>query len=122
MDLNVTAFVTAYADCMERFSSSIAESGLQNIGQITWRNALKAMDEPSNWLCADLDALVDHFADYGAWERAELESMSGLELNALLVQFVAGEYQQHAADENRVMEWERLFESDDGQWFYTVGT
>jgi hypothetical protein len=117
MELNITAFVLANADNMERFSDSIANSGLQNIGQVTWRNAMAAMQDESSWLCSELSELVDHFAEYGAWEREELEAMSGQELNALLVQFVAGDYQetQEGAEEHR------LYCDNDGQWFAYLG-
>lgn len=121
LSIDVTAFVLRNECQMEQFSSSIFESGLQNIGEITWRNACAAMAEPAAWLCADLDALREHFADYGAWEASELAAMSGTELNALLVQFIAGEYQQHEADESNVQEWERLMGNDDGTWTYEIG-
>ncbi len=119
--LEVTAFILRNEGRMEQFSSSIAESGLQNIGQVTWRNACAAMEQKTAWLCHDLAALREHFAEYGAWEADELAAMSGTELNALLVQFIAGEYQEHEADVDRVLEWGRLMQSDDGTWSYEIG-
>jgi hypothetical protein len=127
MEINITRIVSLYGDCMERFSSSVAESGLGNIGAVTWRNACEAMADREEWLTDELAGLVDHFADYGAWKRADLEAMSGAELNALLLQFIAGDYQarERAEERGELETWEeneggRLWAPRDlsGQWFY----
>lgn len=128
MEMNITAFVNAHADNMYAFSDSIANSGLTNIGALTWQNAMDAMADESAWLTSDLAALVEHFSEYGAWERAELDAMSGQELNALLVQFVAGDFTGRAEAEERdaLADWEereggRLALAANGEWFYYVG-
>lgn len=128
MDINISRFVAAHSDAMEQFSDSVMNSGLSNIGQVTWRNACEAMADESNWLCSDLDVLTDHFSEYGAMEREELNAMDGQALNALLVQFVAGDYQGRAEAEEKgeLDHWEdteggRLFVNDAGEWFYYLG-
>lgn len=128
MELNITKLVERFEDSMESLSSSIADSGLENIGQVTWRNACEAMADESDWLTSDLGALLDYFACFGAWEREELESMSGAELNALLAQFISGDFQgrRDAEERGELERWEEceggpLFRSDDGEWFYYVG-
>lgn len=131
MELNITRFVKAHSDCMEQFSSSIAESGLDNIGQVTWRNAMAAMEHVSNCLVLpkDCDKLVEHFAEFGAWEREELEAMSCQELNALLVQFIAGDYQEYASAKEKgrkaFKEWDAnhggRITGNRGRFYYYVG-
>jgi hypothetical protein len=131
MEINVTEYVEDI-DC-EQFSSSIAESGLENIGRITWRNAchhvacegLVAPDKESAQ--GELRAWL---ADFGAWSRAEIADMSDRETNALLLQFVAGavrelerydSYDEYlAACENGQVGHE-LYRGDDGQWYFYVG-
>jgi len=111
---------------MAQFSSSIAESGLQNIGQITWANAMASMADESSWLTSDLDALRAYFREYGAWTADELAAMSGQELNAMLVQFIAGEYQNYtdARGQGRkaFREWKERcgcsLYGHRGRWFY----
>lgn len=129
MELNITAFVRAHRGDMDRFSSSIARSGLQNIGSLTWRNACEAMADEAAWFTRDLDALRDHFAGYGAWEREELAAMGGVELNALLAQFIAGDWteREDAREQGRayLRAWEENFggnlHGSRGRWFYLVG-
>lgn len=134
MELDITAWVARFGDEPERFSDSIANSGLQNIGQITWRNAVAAADECMLVTNDNRDALVEHFAEYGAWTRDELEAHSDAELNALLLQFIAGDYQgrRDAEERDELAEWEqneggRLYTCDVegsehfGRWFYYVG-
>lgn len=126
MELNITSFVRKYSDCMSNFSDSIANSGLQNIGAITWRNACNVMADESAWLTSDLEALQAYFAGFGAWDRSELEAMSGQELNALLVQFIASAYQEYtdAREQGRkaFREWKESnggsLYGHRGRWFY----
>ncbi len=97
MELDITALVASFGDSPERFSNSVARSGMDNIGAITWRNAcavdvMLVNDETRS-------ELEDHFRGYGAWSREELSDMSDVELNALLVQFVSGDYQEYTAAE-----------------------
>jgi hypothetical protein len=121
-ELDVTAFVTAYADCMEYFSCSIASSGLQNIGAITWRNAVDVAHNETLTAGWDADELVGHFADYGAWDRSELEAMPEGELFALLMQFIAGDYQRYVSEDfDAQAEGGNLYKGDDERWYYSVG-
>ncbi len=128
-EINITRFVRTYRDCMVRFSDSIANSGLQNIGSVTWRNACEAMADESAWFTADLDTLREHFAGYGAWEREELDAMGGAELNALLAQFVAGDFVERERARERGKAALRDYEESQGgrlsgsrgRWFYYLG-
>lgn len=126
MELSITQFVKAHADHMHRFSDSIANSGLENIGQITWRNAIEAME--ADLLTNERDELIAHFREYGAWSAAELAAMPTTELNAMLAQEIASQYQEResAKERGELEEWEenfggRLHEVGDGAWFYYLG-
>lgn len=125
--IDITRFVMAHADAMDAFSNSIARSGLENIAQITWRNALDVIENGA-LLTGDAEALVDYFAGFGAWERAELEAMSLNELNAMLVQHIAAEFQERddAAERGELESWEenfggRLVVADNGAWSFYIG-
>lgn len=128
MQIDITSWVERFGDEAERFSDSIARSGLQNIAQITWAYAVAAADETMFVTDATRDELVDHFLGYGAWDRDKLEAHTDEELNALLLQFIAGDYQarRDAEDEDRLEEYEeneggRLYRAESGQWFYYIG-
>ncbi len=125
MEINVTELVAE--DCSS-FSNSIHESGLKNIGEITWRNACEYARE--NMLCttdAELDKLRDWIADFGAWDSEEIAAMSDVELNAMLVQFVSGDVRESehydSFEEYSEQAGGRLLkdEDDDGKWLYYVG-
>lgn len=129
MELDITRFVRANRGDMDRFSDSIARSGLSNIGAVTWHNACEAMASESDWLTSNLDALREHFSEYGAWDEEELAAMPGAELNALLVQFIAGDWQEREDARERgraeLRAWEENFggrlTGHRGRWFYYVG-
>lgn len=130
MEIDITRFVRAHRDHMESFSDSIANSGLQDIGRITWRNACDAFADEVDWLTSDLDALRSHFREYGAWDDEELHGMDGKELNALLAQFIAGDFQRytHAREQGRkaFKRWQEnhggRLQGARGRWWYYIGT
>ena len=124
MEINVTRLMDE--DC-SRFADSIFNSGLQNIGEITWRNAVEYFVD-NELLTTELDELRDYFRGFGAWSREELAEMDDVHLNALLLQFIAGDICGYleAEDEGRLEEYEeseggRLYKSNDDEWFYYVG-
>jgi len=122
MELDITLFVEKYRDCMERFSDSIARSGREDIGKITWLNALDAVSDQAEpflqgW---DTHALQERFVDYGAWSEQELADMTGQQLYALFVQFIAGDYQRYTApDYDEEREGGSLYLAN-GRWYYSV--
>lgn len=128
MQICITKFVRAHRSHMFRFSDSIANSGLQNIGQVTWAFACDAMADEKQWLCGDLEALRSYFREFGAWDRDELAAMTGIELNALLAQLVAGDFIAREDAKERG-ELARYLETDGralyghrGNWYYYVGS
>ena len=127
MEINVTHIM---ARDLSDYSDSIANSGLQNIGQITWRNACEACEAMSTPLVPyeEQDTLRDWIREFGAWDDAEIAEMTDVETNALLLQFIAGEGQGYirAEDEGRLGEWleqegGRLYRDETGEWYFYVG-
>ena len=127
MEINVTRIMNETE--LTDFSDSIFNSGLDNIGQITWRNACAEMkSDPLVTTAEQLSDLADWIADFGAWSDEEIQGMSDAELNALLLQFVAGEGQRYQeAEENDDLdsylenEGGNLWRDDNGQWWFYVG-
>lgn len=136
MEIDVTSIVVGMADRLRFFSCSCAEMG-ENAGQLSWQWALDAARElreagKNLFNARQLAAFRDYVADFGAWEREEIDGWSHEECEALLIQFVARDARdrQSAEDDDRLDEYEeneggRLFAvvSEVGtSWLYYVGT
>lgn len=129
MEIDVTAIIEGHE--LTDYSDSIANSGLQNIGQITWRNAVNAcaaMDDPLV-TSEQQSELREWIADFGAWSRQEIEEMSDNDTCALLLQFIASEGQRYleAEEEDRLddyMESEggNLYRGDDERFYFLVSS
>lgn len=139
-ELDVTALVNR-SDEMIYYSASRAELG-DDAGAVTWQNSLDnvASDNPDGDGALishpqDISAARDYFADFGAWEREEIDGWSKQEVNALLLQDIAGAIREYfralddaGGDENSAefQQWQancggRLYRCDDGQWWFYVG-
>lgn len=75
-------------------SASVAERG-QNAGKETWENALDAAKRfrpivPKKYR----QDVKDFFKGYGAWDDAEIKAWSIAELDALVLQFAAGDLRE----------------------------
>ncbi len=119
MEIDVTR-IWRMGSRVSRYSDSIANSGRQDIGAITWANAVKAAKR--NPLCTpeQQDELREWLRDFGAWDAAEIKAMSDAETNALLLQFVAGD-----CHELRVRpggEQRRMYAGDSGRMYFYVGS
>lgn len=94
MEINITALRNT-TEPME-LSASAAEIG-QDAGRITWSNALQAphliQDDETT-----LEEVQDYLQDFGAWSREDLEAMTHQELNALVCQFIAGDWREAFGD------------------------
>lgn len=131
MDLDITRFVRANRHNLNDFADSVAHSGLQNIGALTWAAAVREGEKaPIVTTESHLDDLVDHFADYGAWSREELEAHTPAELNGLLIQFVAGDVERYIeAREGGRKAFAHYSDTEGGRvhghrgrWFYYIGS
>ena len=136
MELNITRF---FNECSPMdYSASIAEIG-NDAGKTTWQ---AAKDDSSDYMLLDTDDKRDAFRTFvkssGGWTEDEIAAWSDIELNALLLQWVAGDIREgfeweHERPED-VSEWEwyeqlandglasgRLFKSEDNQVYFYIG-
>lgn len=107
MELNITNF---YENARTKdYQNSVAVSGLSNIGEITWNRAKRDSDKYVFATDENRERLIDWLAGFGAWERDEMKEWTLQELNALMIQFVAGWVQDK---ENRTWdEYEKASEA-----------
>ena len=126
MELNITDFF--YKARTLDYQNSIANSGLSNIGEITWNKAKRDAKKYAFATDENRECLIDWLEGFGAWEREEMNAWTLKELNALMIQFVAGWVQEK---ENRTWEeYEKLscagqvsgclFEDTEGNVFASV--
>lgn len=113
------------------FSASVAEIG-EGAGRITWGNAIN--NGPQLLVSKDQRAAFrEYLGTFGAWDRDEIDAFSDAELNALLVQRVAGDIREAGADSLADLDNDDLdeiyrssgvpgllFQSDSGAWFYCI--
>lgn len=125
MELDITEFFNEAraAD----YSASVAEIG-EHAGEITWNRAIVAarrwnpLDTPDKQA-----AFRAHVRGFGAWNDAEIEGFSPVELNALLIQLIAGDIREARLDSGTT--WEEyeagenagsLFMGTDGRIYYSL--
>lgn len=111
MEIDITDF---FNNCAPMdYSASCAELG-DSAGADTWR---AACDDAPDYDLLDSDekrqAFREHIAGYGAWGADEIAGFSDLELNALLMQFIAGDIREADLD-GTATDWE-AYEADDSQ-------
>lgn len=110
MELNITKFFTEAAPM--DYYASVAEIG-NNAGADTWRAACE--DSP-DYMILDDDEKREVFRYYvkgfGAWTAEEIAAWSDVELNALLLQMVAGDIRS-GEDNGRL-----LLDGNGGAYYY----
>lgn len=86
---------------LTNFSNSIANSGDPDIGSHTWENACeeilegyKSKDASRQIVTstASRRMLIKYFREFGAWTYTELFEMTNIELSAMALQYIAGNY------------------------------
>lgn len=115
-------------------SHSIAEGG-QNAGENTW-NASKKQAENTQLLNTPekLQAMRDFARESGGWTQEEIAEWSDSELNALFLQWIAGDVRELGADSLDEIDWEEaekmqhdghapsnIFKGDDGKIYFYLG-
>jgi hypothetical protein len=115
-------------------SHSQAEGG-ESAGQNTW-NASKAQAKETTLLDTEekLEAMRDFARSSGGWTREEIAAWNAEEINALFLQWVAGDVRQAGADSLDEIDWEEYEEmamqgripsniskGDDGQISFYLG-
>ena len=137
IEINITRFVRNAG--MIDYFASVAEIGA-NAGPATWRRACE--DSPEYTMLATDDqreAYRAHILAYGAWEPEEIAAWSDGEINALLMQEIAGDVREieslcggiPGSPEFDAQEYEsltydgtlsgRLFVGSDGEIYYYIG-
>jgi len=130
MELDVTHMVDD-SDHMPLLSGSRAELG-DNASKITWNNSITyGTDHPLLATDEAREAARDHFADYGAWSREEIDAWSEEELQAITCQEAASAIREmeHADSYEDFMEGVeagrysgRLYRGNDGRWYLYLGS
>lgn len=74
-------------------SSSVAERG-KNAGRETWQNSLDAAKRKRVLKPDQRQNARDYFADFGAWDDDEINGWTHKELDALVLQYAAGDLRE----------------------------
>ena len=131
MEINITDFF--YTGQVHLYSASKVELG-ENAGKVTWNNSLAYANKHRMLDTEDqLEAFKQFVKDTGGWTQEEISHWTNHELNALFVQFVAGDIREAGLDEH-LPDWDayyraagaglvssRMFKADDNQVFYDIG-
>ncbi len=117
MELNITRF---YRDaCPRDYSASVAEIG-RNAGPDTWRAANDDSDEyPILDTPEKREAFREYIKGFGAWDDTEIAGFTYTALNALCIQFIAGDIREHGLDSEN---GGNLFEGVDGEIYFYCGS
>ena len=131
MEINITTL--AAMDCFP-LSHSRAEGG-ETAGRDTW-SASKEQAEETPLLDTEekLQAMRDFARSSGGWDSKEVAAWSAQEVNALLLQWIAGDCRELGADRLEDIDWEEaekwqsegqapsnLFKGIDGNIYFYLG-
>lgn len=126
MEIDITHMIDD-SDRMHMLSGSVCELG-NNAGEITWNNSKdyaaknillktpKEIEQAKKW-----------FREFGAWEQSEITAWDDNEVNALLVQYIAGDiremisfetYEDYQAESEAGTASGRIFKSGNKFYFY----
>jgi len=129
MELDITQLANDY-DYIQAYTpiyGSVATLG-QGAAKLTWNNAKH--NSPFYMFVTEENHqdIRDHFKEYGAWEKEEIDAWNFEELNALLLQDIFSSLTDYLENEDteNFEEWQgnfggRIFRSDDKKLFYYVG-
>lgn len=131
MEINITAFF--YQGQAHLYSASCAELG-DNAASITWGNAMAYADKYPLLVTEDeLEAFKIFAKGTGGWTLNEINSLTRQELNALFIQFVAGDMREADLDVP-FPDWEiyealaaegsvpgSIFKAEDNQVYFYIG-
>jgi len=129
MELNITRF---FNECAPMdYSASIAELG-QSAGADTWR---AANDDSAEYMLLDNEAKRDAFRSFvkssGGWNADEISAWSDIELNALCIQWIAGDIRESFYLDFKPIDWNayknaeneihRIFKGIDNEIYFYIG-
>jgi len=99
-EIDITDFFNN--ECPRDFSASIAEIG-KDAGMYTWQAAKEsAVDYDFLDNAEKVDNFKKYIAGFGAWTTEEVDAWTHQELNALLIQFIAGDMREGGLDKQPV--------------------
>jgi hypothetical protein len=107
LEINCQHWINNYD--LTDFSDSIANSGCKNISRTTWNNACEAIldgyksQDSNRQIITSTKSrrqVIAYFQEFGAWTKSELNIMSNIELSALALQYIAGNYRQDMASDD----------------------
>ena len=116
-----------------QLSHSRAEGG-QDAGRNTWQAAKQAARETVLLDTEEkLDAMRDFAHSSGGWTREEIAAWSAEEINALFLQWVAGDCREAGADSLGEIDWQgyetdceagaassRFYKTEDGRIYFSL--
>ena len=131
MEINITSLLEM--DCFT-LSHSRAEGG-ENAGENTWRaSQSKAQEIQLLNTPEKLQAMRDFARSSGGWDQEEVNAWNENEVNALFLQWIAGDCRELGADSLKDIDWinaevlqengqvpSNLFRSDSGEIFFYLG-
>jgi hypothetical protein len=131
MQIEITTLLEM--DCFT-LSHSAYEGG-ENAGQNTWNASKKeAENTPLLNTPEKLQAMRDFARESGGWNQEEIAEWSDNELNALFLQWIAGDVREFGADSLDEIDWEEaekmqskgqapsnIFKGDDGRIYFYLG-
>jgi hypothetical protein len=135
MEIDISAFL-AGNDAFN-YSASAAEMGA-NAGPITWCNAkAEAGRAPLLTTSEQIAEAKEWLGEFGAWDDDEIASWSHDDVNALVIQYISGnwrEIESLCSDDDGGIDWQRveelesagtiagnIFRADDGRIYFYLG-
>jgi hypothetical protein len=111
MEIEITALAE---NNLFPLSHSRAEGG-ENAGRNTWNASLEAAEEtPLLDTPEKLEAMRDFARSSGGWDAEEIAAWTPQEINALFLQWIAGDCRQSPAKLEGI-----TFEERNGEWYHT---
>ena len=99
MEINISSFFAS--EDPRALSASVAEMG-ESAGRLTWTHAV-AQSDPLRYLTTDeaREAFREFVGDSGGWDEEEIRAWPDRELEALFLQWVAGDLREMFGDYGR---------------------
>ena len=96
IEINITNFLAQ--ECMRDYSASVMEIGT-NAGADTWR---ASVENAPDWNFLETPELIEEFKSFviesGGWDEEEVSLMTDCHLQALCLQWIAGDARDCGAD------------------------
>jgi hypothetical protein len=132
MEIEITSLLEMHAPGL---SASRVELG-DNAGRITWQAAKEQAEEtPILDTPEKLDAMRDFARSSGGWDAEEVAAWDAGEVNALFLQWIAGDVRELGADTLAEIDWEEaeemqqagqvssdIYRAEDGRIFFYLGS